>query len=412
MVAFAVAALVPVLALFGYWTVEYRRHRARLNQFAVRIHVNGIRGKSTVTRLIAAVLREADVVSFGKTTGTAAKLIDSSGVDRPIFRRGAATILEQISIIGKRVTPDSKGLVIECMALRPQYQAIAETMIVQSNIGVITNVREDHQDIMGETLPEIASALLSTCPRNGALVTAEQSPEIQRIMQEHAERLGSTLVVADPGWVTDEDIARFPYIAFRDNVAIALAIAFLIGIPRARAMDAMIGAQPDPGVLRLTERAIGGKHVTWANLFAVNDRESAILATSIVRVHADARTAVVGILNNRADRERRAIQFADIVAQDIQFDRVATLGALEGVVVDRLVKGGYESDRIICLGESHDPTVDEMLQRLVVDLPHPRILLVGLVNIHTHAAELLVERLEQAEGAEHLPFELELLPAA
>ena len=27
---------------------------------------------------------------------------------------------------------------------------------VRSNIGVLTNVREDHQDVMGETLPEIA----------------------------------------------------------------------------------------------------------------------------------------------------------------------------------------------------------------------------------------------------------------
>ena len=49
-----------------------------------------------------------------------------------------------------------QALVIECMALKPEYQEVSERMIVRSNIGVLTNVREDHQDVMGETLPEIA----------------------------------------------------------------------------------------------------------------------------------------------------------------------------------------------------------------------------------------------------------------
>ena len=44
-------------------------------EFEHRIHVNGIRGKSSVTRLIAAALREGKVKTLGKTTGTAARTI-------------------------------------------------------------------------------------------------------------------------------------------------------------------------------------------------------------------------------------------------------------------------------------------------------------------------------------------------
>ena len=48
--------------------------------------------------------------------------------------------------------------------MKPQYQEVSERMIVRSNIGVLTNVREDHQDVMGETLPEIARSLLLDLP--------------------------------------------------------------------------------------------------------------------------------------------------------------------------------------------------------------------------------------------------------
>lgn len=45
---------------------------------------------------------------------------------------------------------------IECMALQPEYQRCAQHRILQADVGVITNVRHDHADVMGDSLPEIA----------------------------------------------------------------------------------------------------------------------------------------------------------------------------------------------------------------------------------------------------------------
>src|SRR3954454_1866721 len=300
------------LALLARWARESLAHRRRINKLDFRIHVNGIRGKSTVTRIIAGLLREGGVVTVAKSTGTAAAVINRDGVDEPIDRKAAPTILEQIEVTKQYVHGDVRALVIECMALKPQYQAVSEKMIVRSNIGVLTNVREDHQDVMGETLPEIARSLLSTCPRNGILVTSEQNPEILEVMREVCASKGSELIVGDPEVVSDDDINRFDYIAFKENICIALVIAELVGIPRDVAMDGMVKADPDPGVLRMKDLAIGGKRVTWANLFAVNDRESMVAAMEKLVPYITDDTTTVGILNNRADRERRAIQFADV----------------------------------------------------------------------------------------------------
>ena len=218
------AGVAVCVALLARWRAESVAHRRRVDELQWRVHVNGIRGKSTVTRIIAGMMREAGIVTVAKSTGTFAAVINEDGVDEPIDRRGPATILEQIEVCQHYLRPQVQALIIECMALKPEYQEVSERMIVRSNIGVLTNVREDHQDVMGETLPEIARSLLSTCPRNGILVTSEQNPVILDVMREVCASMGSELLVADPEVVTDDEINRFDYIAFKENVCIALAI--------------------------------------------------------------------------------------------------------------------------------------------------------------------------------------------
>lgn len=376
------------------WRLESLAHRRRVDGLDWRIHVNGIRGKSTVARIIAGMLREHGLVTVAKSTGTFAAVINRDGVDEPIHRRGPPTILEQIEVAREYVTPDVDALVIECMALKPEYQEVSERMIVRSNIGVLTNVREDHQDVMGETLPEIARSLLSTCPRKGILVTSEQNPEIVEIMREVAARKGTELVVADPDRVTDEEVSRFDYIAFKENITIALTIADIVGIPRDVAMRGMVVAPPDPGVLRMRELKIADKKVTWANLFAVNDRESMIAAMDKLDPFMTDDTTVVGILNNRSDRERRAIQFADVAVHDLDFDRLVTFGAYEGLVTERLRDNGYPIEQVLNLGDEHSYSRHEIIDQMVVQMPSSHVLVVGFVNIHTHQAEEMLEYFE------------------
>jgi gamma-polyglutamate synthase len=389
-----IAGILVGVTLILRWRLEALAHRRRVDELAWRIHVNGIRGKSTVARIIAGMLREHGLVTVAKSTGTFAAVINRDGVDEPIHRKGPPTILEQIEICKKYVDGGVDALVIECMALKPEYQEVSERMIVRSNVGVITNVREDHQDVMGETLPEIARSLLSTCPVNGTLVTSEQNSEILAIMEEVAHSKGTTLVVADPERVTDAEVAAFDYIAFKENITIALSIADIIGIERDVAMRGMVAAPPDPGVLRMKELRIGSKKVTWANLFAVNDRESMIAAMTKLDPYITGDTTLVGILNNRADRERRAIQFADVAANDLSFDRLVTFGAYEGLVTDRLRKNGYDRAHILNLGDESGVGRDEIIDRMVHGQPTHHVLVVGFVNIHTHQAEEMLHYFE------------------
>ena len=68
--------LTVLVALTGEWLIHLRA----LNRIPIRIHVNGTRGKSSVTRLISAGLREAGFAVLGKTTGSDPRILDLAGI--------------------------------------------------------------------------------------------------------------------------------------------------------------------------------------------------------------------------------------------------------------------------------------------------------------------------------------------
>ncbi len=61
--ALATAASSSVIL---YWTVQTFRHNRRISRVPIRIHVNGIRGKSTIVRYIAASLRAGGIETIAK----------------------------------------------------------------------------------------------------------------------------------------------------------------------------------------------------------------------------------------------------------------------------------------------------------------------------------------------------------
>jgi len=81
-----------------YGIFEQINHFKRIKNIPIRIHVNGTRGKSTTTRLIAAGLREAGFKVLAKTTGTLPRLILEDATEVPIKRRGNANIIEQLKV--------------------------------------------------------------------------------------------------------------------------------------------------------------------------------------------------------------------------------------------------------------------------------------------------------------------------
>ena len=386
--------LVLGLVLLGVtlsWWLERRDYERRLDKLKIRIYVNGIRGKSTVTRLIAGVLREAGIQTLAKTTGSAAMVILPNGDEIPIERRSSPTIMELFNIAKGYLARDTEAIVFETMALFPANQVASQELLVKGNINVITNVREDHQDVMGESLEQIADTLSLMIPHDGILITAEDRAHLRKRLAKNADLRGSHMVYADPNWVTEEDLARFNYLSFKENISIGLAVADILGIPRTTAMRGMWNARPDVGVVSIQRAVWKKKEILWIPLFAVNDRESTIISVDALRPYYSPNATRIGILNNRYDRADRALRFADIAAHDLDFDYWVTFGAYESQVSHHMMKEGVPPERIINLGFSVNPTLEQIFDKIAGLIKGEQGVLIGLVNIHTTQAELLLE---------------------
>jgi poly-gamma-glutamate synthase PgsB/CapB len=274
--------------------------------------------------------------------------------------------------------------------------------MVRSDITVITNVREDHQEEMGETLEEIADSMALTIPVHGVLITAEDRDHIRERLGSAAADRDSLTVYAEAAAVRDEDMRGFDHIEFKSNVAVGLAVAGYLGISREQAITGMWKAVPDVGVVRLKTYDILGKKITWVPMFAANDRESVLIALAELHAKFGDDPSVIGILNNRADRGRRAELFATMVPTDLSgyLHHVVTMGAYEEAVTSLMTAGGFPGERILNLGESVRPGLEQMLQAITGLVEGEHGVLIGMVNIHTEQAELLTHYFRERDGDE------------
>lgn len=382
------------------------RHSRRMENLDINVHVNGIRGKSTVTRMIGGVLREAGKTTVAKTTGTFACVIDSDGGEHPIRRTGPANINEQYRFLAEWLD-GTEALVVECMAVKPKYQALCQDVILRSPITVLTNVRLDHQEDMGDTLEEIAASLCTTVPQNGLVITGERDPKLVRIIRRHCEARNSRLVVAQESELSRSLCTEFDYRQFEENVAVVLAVAEALGISAETAARGMLAAAPDPGTTRIAHvRDVQDGPFYWVPMFAVNDWESTTRVFHDVVDEDLPSCRKVVALNNRADRTDRAAMFVDLVAQDLasDIDRVVLYGEIQDAVRQKLLNAGVDDGMIVTTSDlDGEQGVDgrDLVTRARAGFEGEDVAIFGMVNIHTDHVTAM-ERYVGALAAENL----------
>jgi poly-gamma-glutamate synthase PgsB/CapB len=376
---------VLTLLLIVAGTAEVWLLRRRLARIPIRIHVNGTRGKSSVVRLIASALREAGRVTCAKTTGTLARMILPDGRELPVYRPGGANVIEQKRIVAMAAAYGAEALVIECMALQPELQALSELSLVRATHGVITNARPDHLDVMGPTDAHVALALAGSIPRGGKLFTAERH-HLSILTAAAADRGAELCAVsdADVAAVTAEDLSGFAYTEHPDNVALALAVTGSLGVPREVALRGMRAARADPGALTEHDLDFFGRRIRFFNGFAANDPVS----TQQLWEYALGRTPDaerrIAIFNCRADRPERSRDLGRACVSWPAADHVVLMGTATHVFVRAATAAGLDPTRLVLVeGER----VDSIFER-VISLVGRSAVVMGMGNIGGAGLEL------------------------
>jgi len=363
--------------LIALGVLELVLHRGRLKRIPIRVHVNGTRGKTSVTRLIAAGLREAGVRCVAKTTGTVPRFILPNGREVPVYRPGGPNVIEQKQSVTMAAAQRAEALVVECMALQPHLQWLSESRLVRATHGVITNARPDHLDVMGPTEEDVARALAGTVPVGGVFLTAERNHRafFQQVAEERGSRFRAAEDISQP--LTPEDVGAFPYFEHQENIELALAVCEEVGVDNDTALRGMWRAKPDPGAMTEAEVEFFGRHIVFVNGFAANDPTSTrYIWEQSLRRHRDLHRRIA-VFNCRSDRADRSEQLARSYASWTQADEVVLLGSGQYIFARAAVKSGLDPTRLVFVDRTHPADVFEIL----LGLAESSALVMGLGNI-------------------------------
>lgn len=336
--------LVLIFLFFSYFIFEKIKNDRNRKRIKYLIHVNGIRGKSTVSRLIDAGLREAGFKVFTKITGTSPRIIDTAGVEKEILRKGKANIREQIKAINWACKDGAEILILECMAVNPEFQKITEEKILKADIAVITNVREDHLDEMGENLSEIAKSLANTIPQKGKLITAAEN--YFDFFKKEAEKKLSQVFLVDENKI--EDKKEYEKIDFPINVALALETCKQLYVDEKILLKGMKKYKKDSGVLKIYHLKINDKKIFFINAMAANDPDSTeIILEKIKKDRCWRENKKILLLNNRKDRISRAEQHVKLIKKiENQFDGIIIFGENRNLLKKMVLKENISPSKV------------------------------------------------------------------
>ncbi|WP_184402388.1 poly-gamma-glutamate synthase PgsB [Geomicrobium halophilum] len=389
---FTLIVCFSLLVLLALGIREKEQHQKHVNEIPIRININGSRGKSTVTRLVAGALMEADIKTVGKMTGTEASMFYwYQEEEKPIVRRLEGPNIREQKVAMKEAADDgAEAFVSECMAVHPEYQKIFQDQWMQANVGVVVNVVEDHMEVMGPTLGHVFDGFKETIPYNGKIIISP-SPYVEDFHME-AQKRNSEVYVADTDAVPTSFLQKFEYMIFPENVSLALAVAKSLGIDEDTACRGMLKAKAAPGVTRVLPLSDNGndRQISYfVNGFSANEPSSTMKIWENVKHLGYPLNDIIVIMNCREDRPERTQQFIDDFLPYIAIDHLVLIGEGTSPIAKAFDQGHFNVNRLHNLeGES----TENIYQVITTTMDQSTIFGVG--NYHG-AAVPLINELEQ-----------------
>ncbi len=317
------ASLLLLSALASAWLIFLVVERISLDRhrraIPLRIAVTGTRGKTTVTRKLAAVLSADGRRVLAKTTGSEAAYLFPDGSIHEIHRLGAPSIIEQKRLLRRGAKLGADVVLAEVMSVHPENHLVEVQRILQPHLVLVTNFRVDHIEAQGRTRREVASVLSLDVPSGARALVPEQEME-ERFRKLVSEAGGEVVAVpSGTGRLYAEGLSGVgdpPGRSgeFGPNQDLVWAAARAVGVTDEVIRDGIRNYQEDLGALKSWEYVHQETGASWVlvNAFAANDPESTLgIYRRLTEAEGVGSDDCVGLLSLRSDRGDRSLQWAE-----------------------------------------------------------------------------------------------------
>ncbi len=185
------------------------------------VHVAGTNGKGSTSHLLAAALQSAGYRTGLYTSPHLKSFTERIRIDgREIEREAVVDFVAQHQDAIERIQPSffemTVGMAFDYFARQRVDIAVIEvglggrldsTNVITPLVSVITNISYDHQDILGNTLPQIASEKAGIIKPAVPAVIGERQEEVVSVFLEKATQTGAPIYLASDQYrVVDKGI--------------------------------------------------------------------------------------------------------------------------------------------------------------------------------------------------------------
>lgn len=175
------------------------------------VHIAGTNGKGSSAHMIAAVLNRAGFKTGLYTSPHLKKFTERIRVDgKEVEESFVVSFVEKIRKDIEQIRPSffeiTVAMAFDYFAYQEVDIAVVEvglggrldsTNVISPLVSLITNIGYDHQEMLGETLPEIAFEKAGIIKENTPVVISEGQSEVKQVFEKSAAEKNSELVFAD-----------------------------------------------------------------------------------------------------------------------------------------------------------------------------------------------------------------------
>ena len=175
------------------------------------IHIAGTNGKGTTTHILSSVFQAAGFKVGVYTSPHYLDLRERIKIgNKLISKQKVVSFIDKVKLQIERIQPSFFELMVamafEYFANEKVDIAIIETglggrldstNIITPALSVITNISYDHQDMLGDTLPEIASEKAGIIKEKVPVIIGQYQEEVASIFIDKAKSLQAPIIFAD-----------------------------------------------------------------------------------------------------------------------------------------------------------------------------------------------------------------------
>ena len=302
--------------------LKNRHYGTILSKVPIRVSVTGTRGKSSQVHIIAKLLARRDLWTLAKITGDIPFFFDNDTIYKIVRKDGRPVLMDETAFLTDICNGNPgcypNAVILENQAIKPYTMFTFHKLYCKPKYIIVTNIRRDHGDFLGETKDEVAHAIGEGFADATTVISGETDKVANEILKFHAEKIGAEFVIA----TVPSEMTNIPGV---ESIYTAKALLECLDNDFSSFGDLKITDDEVDNLVTVLENTfclqLSPSGVEWFDGAKLNDIDSSKIVFDYLQLKYPEKRFTL-LANFRRDRASRTISFLTFFNSMVDYGRI------------------------------------------------------------------------------------------